>query len=130
MTDLITCTKCGTARDSSWFSRDYRRRSFRTPWCKPCLRAADRLRRIGLEPDAYDALWKRQHGGCGICRVPFGDDAPARIDRTDGGVVRGLLCPRCKVGVATFREDVDRFRVAVAYLTSQDDSPINQPSSG
>ena len=40
-----------------------------------------------------------------------------RIDRTSDGTVRGLLCARCKVGVNTFQEDVERIRGAVEYLS-------------
>jgi hypothetical protein len=117
MTDLIKCTKCHQEHDPSWHSEDYRRKNRLTRWCKPCLRAADRLRRTGLGPEAYDALLAKQEGRCGICRVPFGDACPARIDRSASGAVRGLLCARCKVGVATFRDDPDRLRASVEYLT-------------
>ena len=118
MDELITCTKCREDRDESWYATDNRRRSSRTPWCRRCLRNASRLRRTGLDPQAYDALHQRQQGRCGICRVPFGDDCPARIDRSASGAVRGLLCPRCKVGVATFRDDVDTLRAAGKYISN------------
>jgi hypothetical protein len=66
----------------------------------------------------------RQDGRCGICRTEFAIDQRAkpdaarvpRIDRSQDGAVRGLLCPRCKIGLSTFRDDVERLRVAVAYL--------------
>src|SRR5215469_8057894 len=99
----IKCTKCQTDRDPSWYPRDRRRRSWRTPWCRVCL----------LESDS---LLAKQDGKCGICRVPFDDEIPARIDRSAVGAVRGLLCPRCKVGLSTFRDDLERLRAAVGYL--------------
>ena len=37
-----------------------------------------------------------------------------RIDRGSEGRVRGLLCPRCKVGVSTFQGDVERAGAAIA----------------
>jgi hypothetical protein len=117
MTDLIKCTKCREDHDESWFATDYRRRSARTPWCRGCLRAASRLRRTGVDQEAYDAIYQRQQGQCGICRVPFTDDHPARIDRTATGEVRGLLCARCKVGVATFRDDPTVLGYAAEYLS-------------
>jgi hypothetical protein len=58
----------------------------------------------------------KQEGRCGICRELFDDDHPARIDRTADGTVRGLLCPRCRAGLSTFRDDADRVRAAVGYL--------------
>ncbi len=111
------CAKCNTLRDVSWFNFDARRRSGHTPWCKPCLRAAQRLHRTGLTAEEYLSLLARQGGRCGICRVEFGPDHPLRIDRTQTGTVRGLLCARCKVGVATFQEDAERLRGAVEYLS-------------
>ncbi len=112
----VKCTKCGSDRDPSWFSRDTRRRSWRTPWCKPCLRAAHRQRTTGLSPEAYEKLLADQGRCCGICRLAFDEDHPARVDRSRDGLVRGLLCARCKVGVSTFQDDVDRLRAAVGYL--------------
>jgi hypothetical protein len=126
MTDLIKCTKCREEHDESWFATDYRRRSARTPWCRRCLRAASRLRRTGLDQEAYDALLANQESRCGICRTAFDRDCQPRIDRTAAdGIVRGLLCPRCKVGVATFRDDEDVLRAAVEYLLS---GTGNQPA--
>jgi hypothetical protein len=113
------CTKCLTLRDVSWFNFDSRRRSGRTPWCKPCLRTAQRLYRTGLTPEEYLKLLSQQDGRCGICRTTFGPEHPMRIDRTHAGTVRGLLCARCKVGVSTFQNDVDRLRRAVEYFSRQ-----------
>lgn len=111
------CTKCNTLRDVSWFSFDGRRQNGRTPWCKPCLRAAQRLYRTGLTPDEFGKLLREQGGRCGICGNTFGPEHPMRIDRTGDGTVRGLLCARCKVGVNTFQEDIERVRGAVEYLS-------------
>jgi hypothetical protein len=127
--DLITCTKCHEAHDPSWFSRDYRRRrkGYRTPWCKPCLRAAARLRRTGVTQEEFDRLMAEQDGCCPICRTVFETGpnpdlaAVPRIDRAGDGRVRGLLCPRCKVGVSTFQDDLDRLRAAVAYVAGCSD---------
>jgi len=118
------CTKCHTLRDVSWFSFDGRRVSGHTPWCKPCLRAAQRLYRTGVGPGELEKLLHEQDGRCGICGATFGPEHPMRIDRTNGGAVRGLLCARCKVGVNTFQEDVERIRLAAEYLT-----PKNPPVS-
>ena len=53
--DPLTSTKCHETHDPSWFSRDYwrRRKGSRTPWCKPCLRAAARERRTGLTQEEF-----------------------------------------------------------------------------
>lgn len=123
LTRTKRCPKCRTDRDYSWFSRDRRRRDWRTAWCKPCLRAAQRERRVGITQAEFDAMLREQEGRCGICRTAFDADpampnpaAVPRIDRTQSGIVRGLLCPRCRVGLATFRDDSMRLRHAATYL--------------
>jgi len=119
------CPKCDADRDLTWFSRDRKRRGGRTAWCKPCMRAANRQRRVGISQDEFDAMLREQDGRCGICRTPFTTDdatmdptAVPRIDRSHDGTVRGLLCPRCKVGLSTFRDDPHRLRAAVEYLAA------------
>lgn len=73
-----------------------------------------------------DALESRHH----YSGAAFDADHPARIDRSAGGAVRGLLCPRCKVGVATFRDDVERLRSALEYLLSSRDAERYSASVG
>jgi hypothetical protein len=116
----VKCTKCKTPRDVSWFNFDARRLSGHTPWCKPCLRAAQRLSRTGLSAEEFEILLRDQDGRCGICRASFGPEHPMRIDRTGDGAVRGLLCARCKVGVSTFQENAERIRRAVKYLKREE----------
>jgi hypothetical protein len=49
--------------------------------------------------------------------MPCRTVAVPRIDPASDGRVRGLLCPRCKIGLSTFQDDVERLRAAVVYLT-------------
>jgi hypothetical protein len=72
---------------------------------------------------ALDAMLREQEGRCGICRAPFATDhatpepaALPKIDRSSDGIVRGTLCPRCKIALSTFQDDVGQLRAAVGYL--------------
>jgi hypothetical protein len=49
----------------------------------------------------------------------LGLTTPSISTAPSGGVVRGLLCARCKVGVATFRDQADILRAAAEYLDSR-----------
>jgi Recombination endonuclease VII len=74
-----------------------------------------RVARYGLSVEEYEALVREQNGACAICKKK-----PARwfcIDHCHAtGVVRGLLCVKCNVGLGHFDEDPHLMRTATAYL--------------
>jgi hypothetical protein len=74
----------------------------------------DRGRNRGLAPEQWDALVLAQEGRCAIC------SAPLIVVHTDHchatGVVRGLLCHGCNIGLGNFQDDPDRMRSAITYL--------------
>lgn len=67
-------------------------------------------------PGKYEELYEKQNGKCGIC----GRDAGRRhfaIDHNhQTGLIRGLLCYRCNVGLGNFKDSVDFLESAIAYL--------------
>lgn len=84
-----------------------------------------RLRRCyGLSRQDYEALLASQGGACAICTRPPGD--PLVVDRARvTGVVRGLLCRRCKAAITCFNEDPRLLSLAIAYRKRAlaDDAP-------
>lgn len=68
---------------------------------KEHVREWRRNRLYGMEPGAYDKLFKEQGGVCGICRKPEGETNRGvlkvlQVDHNHNtGRVRGLLCGRC-----------------------------------
>lgn len=76
--------------------------------------------RYGITADDYAAMVERQGGRCAIC----GSDSPGGIAKVwcvdhchDSNKVRGLLCGPCNRGLGQFKDDVERLRSAIAYLT-------------
>lgn len=80
-----------------------------------------------LTRDVYDSIVKTQEGRCAICSVVFDlSDEPgtkeekARRPHVDHdhqtGMIRGLLCTRCNVGIGMLGDDPDRMLVAVKYV--------------
>jgi hypothetical protein len=77
----------------------------------------------------FDEQWSAQAGRCPICQTQFEQDphsthAP-QVDhdhkccagaRSCGSCVRGLICRRCNVGMATFGEDPLLLLKAAVYL--------------
>lgn len=72
-----------------------------------------RLRKYGLTEQQYEAIGEKQEWVCAIC----GDDEPTAVDHChDSGVVRGLLCHLCNIGLGHFRDSPERLRSAATYL--------------
>lgn len=80
------------------------------------------LKRYGLTPEGYEALFEAQDGRCAICRRP---DAPTKrgmlhVDHChDTGRVRGLLCSTCNTGIGHLGDDIERVTLALEYLKKQ-----------
>ena len=65
-------------------------------------RRQDTLRwKYGLSPEAYDRMFKRQHGLCLICWKPFTSTPHVDHDH-DSGFVRALFCDNCNIGCGRF----------------------------
>jgi hypothetical protein len=78
------------------------------------IRANERLRVYGLTDEAYQALLTSQAGRCAIC----GNAGTLHVDHDHKtGAVRGLLCPRCNMGIGMMDEDLDRLAASIRYLS-------------
>ena len=81
--------------------------------------------RYGLTREGWLALFEAQNGECLICgealALPIGTRKDKRrtvVDHChDTGVVRGLLCGECNLGIGYFKHDEARLRAALAYLS-------------
>jgi hypothetical protein len=116
------CTLCGGARDTphkmcSACSARQNQRS-KTWHQKNRWAAREYLlrRKYGLTPDAFDALLRAQGGKCTICRSVL-EMTSLHVDHChDSGLVRGLLCRSCNVGLGHFRDDPLLLQRAARYL--------------
>lgn len=88
--------------------------------CRPCERGegrrsrSDRYARRGITKEQYDAMLETQLGRCAICS---GEPSALVIDHDhDTGLVRGLLCHHCNVGIGFLGDDPSRMRLAAAYV--------------
>jgi hypothetical protein len=79
-----------------------------------------RLRaQFGIGVDEYDAILLAQGGGCAICGNGIGDGRGHRlhVDHCHGtGIVRGILCSGCNLGLGKFADDPERLERAAEYL--------------
>jgi len=80
--------------------------------------------RYKIRPEEYDALFLAQNGVCGICE----SNKPLRIDHChDTGLIRGLLCNACNVGLGGLGDTIEGLEKAIAYLRKYEASAPIQP---
>lgn len=86
--------------------------------CGPCqkiyLEDYHLNKKYGITREQRDALIQAQGGRCGLC-----DEEPKVfvVDHChETGVVRGMLCVRCNLGLGRFGDNVAGLERAIAYL--------------
>jgi hypothetical protein len=126
------CLSCGIQKPFSEFHRDRDRASGHSVYCKPCAcaktrewyaadpgRARDLTRRrlFGLKPGEYTVMVASQNGLCACCGEEPGQKG-LQVDHCHRtGRVRSLLCGPCNLGLGSFKDDPERLRKAISYLT-------------
>ena len=75
------------------------------------------LKKYGLTPEKYRALFVQQSGSCAICKKPPTGRRGLCVDHNhDTGVVRALLCTKCNAGLGNFAEETRFLLAAIDYL--------------
>lgn len=82
---------------------------------KPIYNVTARVKKYGLTVEQYQALLAAHNGKCAACGDDFGKRNHIDHCHTTG-VVRGLLCNNCNLGVGHFRDDPRRLESAARYL--------------
>lgn len=107
-------------------ARGYNLQGCRCAECKAAIVVARLKNRYGLDEKTYRDMWDRQNGMCPICqnRLEVGE---VHVDhdhlccrgssKTCGRCVRGLLCRGCNLAIGRFKDDPDRIREAVTYIS-------------
>lgn len=103
-----SCKEC-------WTSRARERRAADPEKYRLADRARALLAKYGITVKDYAAMWVRQGGECAICGTPLDENAHVDHDHATG-VVRGLLCLGCNVGIGSFAESIERLWMAIHYL--------------
>lgn len=80
----------------------------------------------GITLEEFNRLHAEQHGLCAICQKPetmvsrkWGLRALSVDHDHDTGVVRGLLCSNCNMGIGHLKDSLPLLRAAVTYLESR-----------
>lgn len=101
-------------------------RTSRSVYCTDkCANRAKKVRdRYGLGPDDVVALYKKQNGRCAICgtkgdvhELGFYDRPVLAIDHDhNSGLVRGLLCSACNLGIGKLADNWKTIYNAYRYV--------------
>lgn len=73
----------------------------------------------GITEVDYQHLLNLQGGACAICKTtePGGKQKVFHVDHChETGIVRGLLCNKCNIGIGMLRDDATIVRAAADYL--------------
>lgn len=93
--------------------------------CSERARRATLKRRYGMSVADYDLILKDQEGMCKIC----GESKRLYIDHChDSGIVRGLLCASCNIGVGHLEKSGDFVQKALDYIKNSRVHNVQFPS--
>jgi len=125
------CTKCGEDKELDQFPSERRSSDGVTAQCKSCRsqyykdwrdkkggNLYDRTIRYGMSPEEYEELLEEQLNCCACC----GSSNPKRksgfvIDHDHNtGLVRGLLCHNCNIGIGQLGDSISGVTNALNYL--------------
>ena len=72
--------------------------------------------KYGISLEQVELTLAGQGGACAICRVPLAMDE-GNVDHChETGVVRGVLCRPCNLGLGFFRDNEDSLKKAARYV--------------
>ena len=129
------CKGCDTTKSKKDFNKHKNKPDGLQTQCRECIKKAtkkweknnpekNRKRKLmsnyGITTEQYNEMLEAQNNGCKICGSTDPRNKSYRYLCVDHchhtGLVRGLLCDYCNVGLGRFEDDIDRLKKAVQYL--------------
>ena len=129
------CGKCKEILSKESFNKNKNTNDGYQAQCRPCNKEARQkwakdnpekrrkrklMRNYGITTEQYNEMLEAQNNGCKICGSTDPRNKSYRYLCVDhchqSGIVRGLLCDYCNVGLGRFEDDIDRLKKAVQYL--------------
>lgn len=136
------CTTCEVVQPLTSFYKYPGEHKDVTSMCKSCRRRyiksrANRNRgkqleaKYGLSLEGYNALLQQQANACALCgsEIPGHPSGHFVVDHNHNtGVIRGLLCTGCNVGLGHFRDNPALLLAAFGYLINDGEWSNADPS--
>jgi len=78
-------------------------------------------RKYGITTEQRDEMIEAQDNKCLICNTDFDDTEHApHVDHChESGIIRGVLCKFCNIGLGHFKDNTDFLKSAIEYLEKQ-----------
>lgn len=131
--DTKFCKDCQQDKTVDAFPRQPRNKDGLNTYCRQCqssrtkaspnykgnLRKAQLKSFYGITPEIYSDLFDLQNGVCAICGSDESESMREHlcVDHDHStGVVRGLLCHSCNIGLGKFKDDSELLKKAIIYL--------------
>ncbi len=96
-----------------------------TPQRSSYLRARYLIKNYGITQEQFDYVLAKQSGACALCKKP--SDKPLDVDMHKGSKIpRGLLCHRCKMGIAYLNDDSELLSRAIEYFRNFENLLLTQ----
>ena len=73
---------------------------------------------FNIQIEVYDLILEEQEHRCGICRAHISNlDKSLAVDHChETGMIRGLLCSKCNLGLGSFKDSIPILARAILYL--------------
>ena len=119
---LLKCTKCKVEKPGTkkHFLVNKRKRNGLDSWCRDCRRkyVKQYAQPPGINPEeTHKVKLLRKICECVICGEPEINGRQLAIDHDHKtGLVRGVLCQRCNMGLGQFRDSPELLRYAALYI--------------
>jgi len=130
------CTKCGVEKPLSEFHKNRSTKDKYCSLCKPCnnqhaaawnkkevqkrkiiVQKNNYKKRYGLLIEQKQELIDKQKGLCAICSNELKDTHDVCVDHDHKtGLVRGILCRKCNLGIGHLRDSLEIMKSALRYL--------------
>lgn len=81
-------------------------------------RTAELNRAHGIILEEYDEMLLEQNGCCAICGIHYTSlKKRLGVDHDhNSGIIRGLLCNKCNIGLGMFKDNIESLMNAIKYL--------------
>jgi len=124
-----TCARCGVVKPTGQFHKCRTNKDGLYTYCKRCVRGVNLKTKYGVTLDFYEELVSKQEGRCGACGDRLNVSTTLRgappVDHCHKtGKVRAVLCHHCNTALGLLREDPDRVRKLMRYITEHNETNV------